>query len=61
MGGSYNYSQITATSSGGGFYEARVIPEFFVGDPAGGGVTSAGTPVIADTGRILNWLQPVRR
>jgi len=52
LGGSYNYSQITATSAGGGFYEARVIPEFFVGDPAGGGVTSAGTPFIADTGRI---------
>lgn len=56
VGGGFNYSRITSNGPNGGVYEARVIPEFFVGDPAGGttgvGSTAAGTPVYADTGRI---------
>jgi phosphate-selective porin OprO/OprP len=52
VGGSYNYSRITSETPNGGIYRARAIPEFFVGDPAGGGVTSAGTPFFVDTGNI---------
>lgn len=58
VGGAYNYSRITAGPSGGTpFYQARAIPEFFVGYPDGGngfpaGSTGAGTPFFADTGRI---------
>lgn len=54
VGGNYNYSRISASLINGGvpFYQARAIPEFFVGDPAGGGLTSAGTPFFVDTGRI---------
>ncbi|MGE0606898.1 MAG: OprO/OprP family phosphate-selective porin [Pirellulales bacterium] len=50
VGGGYNYSRITAGGPTGNRYDARVIPEFFVGDPAGGGLTAAGTPFFADTG-----------
>lgn len=52
IGGSYNYSRISAASADERRYQARVIPEFFVGDPAGGGLTAAGTPFFADTGAI---------
>ncbi len=54
VGGSYDYSRITGRGDPllGDIYNARVIPEFFVGDPAGGGVTSAGTPFFVDTGRL---------
>lgn len=52
VGGGYNYSRITKNGPNGGVYEARVIPEFFVGDPAAGGMTANGTPFYADTGRL---------
>lgn len=54
VGGSYNYCRNTGGTATGDVYEARVIPEFFVGDPAGGGLTSAGTPFFADTGRLAS-------
>lgn len=54
VGGGYNYSRITSSTAGGNFYQARVIPEFFVGDPAGGGLTAVGTPFVADTGRLAS-------
>jgi phosphate-selective porin OprO/OprP len=53
IGGSYDFSEMSNQ-----FYQARAIPEFFVGYPDGannggvGGVTAAGTPFIADTGRL---------
>jgi len=53
LGGGYNYSQLTGGLPTGNLYEARAIPEFFVGDPAGGGLTVAGTPFFLDTGRLL--------
>jgi phosphate-selective porin OprO/OprP len=34
------------------YYQARAIPEFFVGDAAGGGSVALGAPFFADTGRI---------
>jgi phosphate-selective porin OprO/OprP len=55
VGGGYNFSQIGGDGAAGPFaksFEARTIPEFFVGDPTGGFATAAGTPVIADTGRF---------
>lgn len=54
VGAAYDYSRLTGHGDGvvGDTYDARVIPEFFVGDPTGGGLTSAGTPFFADTGRI---------
>lgn len=60
VGGAYNYSAITGSDTAGTpFYQARVIPEFFVGYPEGvggfpGGTTGAGTPFFADTGRIAS-------
>ncbi|MFO0903225.1 MAG: porin, partial [Pirellulales bacterium] len=53
-GASYDYSRLTGHGDGitGDTYDARVIPEFFVGDPAGAGLTAAGTPFFVDTGRI---------
>src|SRR5690606_13628585 len=53
IGGSYNYSRITGGTEHGNSYQARVIPEFFVGDPDGAGLTAAGVPFFADTGRLL--------
>jgi phosphate-selective porin OprO/OprP len=65
IGGGYNYSQIgganngplTAANTDARTYQARAIPEFFVGDPAGGvfgGQSSAaGTPFVVDSGRFL--------
>ncbi len=56
VGGHFNYSRNTGNDLDGDtpFYQARVIPEFFVGDPAGGGAVAAGTPFFADTGRIAS-------
>ena len=34
-------------------YRSSTFPEFFLGDPTGGGVTAAGTPLVLDTGRYL--------
>ena len=34
-------------------YNSQVFPEFFIGDPGGGGLTAAGTPFVLDAGRIL--------
>jgi phosphate-selective porin OprO/OprP len=65
IGGGYNFSEIGGANNGplvaantnARTYEARAIPEFFVGDPAGGalgGQTAAsGTPFVADSGRFL--------
>jgi phosphate-selective porin OprO/OprP len=56
VGGGYNYSQIGGnglTGPSARAYEARAIPEFFVGDPAGGFLTANGTPPVVDTGRFL--------
>lgn len=52
VGGSYDYTRIRESNLPSGYYQARVIPEVFVGDPAGGGLTAVGTPFFADTGRI---------
>ena len=56
VGGGYNFSEIggvPGTGSNARTYQARAIPEFFVGDPGGGGLTANGTPSVADTGRFL--------
>jgi phosphate-selective porin OprO and OprP len=58
IGGGYNFSEIGGVPGRGPnarTYEARAIPEFFVGDPAGGTPASvaSGTPFVADTGRFL--------
>jgi phosphate-selective porin OprO/OprP len=52
VGGFYNYSRMTGNNATGPFYQARAIPEFFVGDPAGGNLTVNGTPTFVDTGRL---------
>ena len=57
LGGGYDFSMIGGegtTGPGAKTYQARSIPEFFLGDAAGAGVTAAGTPVVVDTGRILS-------
>jgi len=56
IGGGYGYSQIGGDGTTGPFaktYNSRPVPEFFVGDPAGGLITSAGTPAVVDSGRIV--------
>lgn len=62
IGGGYNFSEIGGSALAGTnarTYEARAIPEFFVGDPAGGalglpfGSSASGTPFVVDTGRFL--------
>ncbi|MBL9123845.1 MAG: hypothetical protein JNG90_09450 [Planctomycetaceae bacterium] len=56
VGGGYSYSQIGGSGTSGTFaktFNSRPIPEFFVGDPAGGLVTSAGTPAVVDSGRFV--------
>jgi phosphate-selective porin OprO/OprP len=62
VGGGYNFSEIGGqggTGANARTYQARAIPEFFVGDPAGGaqgapfGNAAAGTPFVVDTGRFL--------
>src|SRR5690606_21316537 len=54
VGAGFNYSSITENDyhTSTPFYQARSIPEFFVGDPAAGGAVSEGTPFFVDTGRI---------
>jgi phosphate-selective porin OprO and OprP len=53
VGGHYNYSRMTAsTANPVPFYQAQAIPEFFVGDPAGGGLTVNGIPPFVNTGRL---------
>jgi phosphate-selective porin OprO/OprP len=57
IGGGYNFSEI----GGNGFertpdatsFQARAIPEFFVGDSAAAGLTAGGTPFFVDTGRFF--------
>jgi phosphate-selective porin OprO and OprP len=56
IGAGYNFSEIGGSPGVGSnarTYQARAIPEFFVGDPGGGGLTANGTPFVADTGRFL--------
>jgi phosphate-selective porin OprO and OprP len=56
VGAGYVYSQLGGEGTSGPFaktYNSQVLPEFFVGDPAGGGRTAAGTPFVLSTGRIL--------
>lgn len=56
VGGGYNFSDQGGIGTTGGqarAYQSRPIPEFFVGDPTAGLLTSAGTPAVADTGRFL--------
>lgn len=56
IGGGYDFSEIGGTGTtglGARTYQARSIPEFFVGDIGGNFVTAAGTPVVVDTGRFL--------
>jgi phosphate-selective porin OprO/OprP len=60
IGGGINYSRIGGNSaSGGQTFQARAIPEVFVGDPATvpvanpGGVVTGGTPFVCDSGRFL--------
>jgi len=56
LGGGYNFSSLGGegtTGAGAKAYEARSIPEFFVGDAAFLGTSAAGTPVVVDSGRIL--------
>jgi len=53
VGGHANFSQMTASLANPvPYYQAQVIPEFFVGDPAGGFSTTNGTPAFLNTGRI---------
>lgn len=56
VGGGYTFAQIGGEGTTGAFaktYNSRPIPEFFVGDLAGGFLTVAGTPAVTDTGRFL--------
>lgn len=56
VGGGYNFSEIGGTGTtgpGARTYEARTIPEFFIGDAGAAGLTSGGVPFIVDTGRFL--------
>lgn len=53
VGGHYNYGRMTASSSNPvPYYQAQAVPEFFVGDAAGGGLTANGTPPFVNTGRL---------
>lgn len=56
VGAGYNFSEINGSGVTGPdarSYQARSLPEFFMGDPAAGGTTAGGTPVVLDTGRFL--------
>jgi len=56
VGTGFLYSQLGGEGTTGPFakaYKSSTFPEFFVGDPAGGGVTAAGTPFVLNTGRFL--------
>jgi phosphate-selective porin OprO/OprP len=57
VGAGYNYSRIGGNGgppgpSNGQFYISRTIPGVFVGDPVTAGITSTGTPFVANTGNI---------
>ena len=56
IGGGYNFSELGGEGTTGSFaktYQARSIPEFFVGDPISAFAVTGGTPAVVDTGRIL--------
>ena len=56
VGGGYLYSQVGGegdTLPFGKAYNSQAFPEFFLGDPGGGGLTAAGTPLVIDAGQIL--------
>ncbi len=56
IGGGFNYSQIGGQGTTGPFaktYESAPIPEFFLGDPLGGGLQADRTGAVLNTGRIL--------
>jgi len=56
IGGGYNFSQLGGNPNSIGTdanaYDARPIPEIFIGDFTGFPLTAAGTPAVLDTGRI---------
>jgi phosphate-selective porin OprO/OprP len=56
VGGGYNFSEMASNGGApggatGNTYQARSIPEQFVGDPTASGIAAAATPFVADTGR----------
>lgn len=56
IGAGYNYSSLGGNGTTGTdarTFGSRPIPEFFVGDPTGAGLTAAGVPGVLDTGRFL--------
>jgi len=56
VGGGYLYSQLGGEGDqlpNAKAYNSQVFPEFFLGDPGGGGFTAAGTPLVVDVGQIL--------
>ncbi len=56
VGGGYLFGELGGegtTGTNAKAFEARTIPEFYVGDQAGGFATAAGTPNVVDTGRFL--------
>jgi phosphate-selective porin OprO/OprP len=56
VGGGYDFSEMGGEGTSGAFaktFNSRPIPEFFMGDLAGGFLTVAGTPAVVDTGRFL--------
>lgn len=56
VGTGFVYSQVGGEGdslSYGKVFNSAVFPEFFVGDPTGGGLTAAGTPFVLDVGRFL--------
>ena len=56
VGTGFIYGQVGGAGSTGlaaKTYRSFIFPEFFVGDPAGLGLTAAGTPRVVDSGRIL--------
>lgn len=53
VGGHANFSRMTASLANPvPYYQAQVIPEFFVGDISNGFTTTTGTPTFLNTGRI---------
>lgn len=53
IGGHANFSRMTASLANPvPYYQAQVIPEFFVGDISAGFSTTTGTPTFLNTGRI---------
>lgn len=56
VGTGFLYAQLGGEGTSGPFaktYRSSAFPEFFLGDPNGGGATAAGTPLVLDTGRYL--------